>query len=605
MYHHKELVASVFLIAICLANADAATIAPGELVKGSLPAVYYINDEGKRLVFPDERTFFSWYPNFDSVKKITNEELADIELSGAVTVKPGVKMVKIESDPKVYAVEHGGTLRWISSESVARSIYGDNWNKLIIDIPVSLFTQYVVSEPVAAAQEYSPAAESAASTSIGVEQATKLIARSSSTETPTSPTSTPTTTSTPNTDTTPEPESVAPGGLETTPTPTPNPDPTPEPEPEPEPTVLQPVITPASASPTVKNLLVLLWDPQDTDGRKVWDKQVIDDLIFGTGTSVKNYYAQESGGSVTINKVGVMGWYSALKPASHYWATPDPTDADGAGYIHRHNEKWAESILDADPEFDFSAYDTNGDHYLSPSTELGVLIVIPAITSFGTNRWVWGQEYPSNQALVVDGVTVGTIAEVYTNTSGALNFGTFAHELGHLLLSFPDMYMTSPYRAYGYSIFDATYCNCMIDPWNKLRLNWTNQAVPSESGLYELSDIAVGNTVMKIARPGSEEFFLIENREFNAYQDTGEQGLLVWDIISPSTSGDWGRNNIHLLRSNGGSPLDDNSAAYHGTSESVLGTTGELSWSDGTLSGITLSDISIAGSTMRFTLTMP
>ena len=47
-------------------------------------------------------------------------------------------MVKVPSDPKVYAVAQGGVLRWISSEAVAVRLYGADWNKEIDDIPASL-----------------------------------------------------------------------------------------------------------------------------------------------------------------------------------------------------------------------------------------------------------------------------------------------------------------------------------------------------------------------------------------------------------------------------------------------------------------------------------
>ena len=43
--------------------ADAA-VGPGELIKASQPAVYYLADDGKRYVFPNERIYFSWYEDF-------------------------------------------------------------------------------------------------------------------------------------------------------------------------------------------------------------------------------------------------------------------------------------------------------------------------------------------------------------------------------------------------------------------------------------------------------------------------------------------------------------------------------------------------------------
>jgi hypothetical protein len=120
----------------------------GSLVKGLLLAVYYCGADGKRYVFPNDRVYFSWYADFSAVKIISDIDLAKIPLGGNITYRPGVKMVKAQSDPKVYAVAQGGVLRWISSEAVAVHLYGADWNKEIDDIPDSFFADYKVGEPL-------------------------------------------------------------------------------------------------------------------------------------------------------------------------------------------------------------------------------------------------------------------------------------------------------------------------------------------------------------------------------------------------------------------------------------------------------------------------
>jgi hypothetical protein len=76
----------------------------------------------------------------------------------------------------------------------------------------------------------------------------------------------------------------------------------------------------------------------------------------------------------------------------------------------------------ADPQFNYNAFDANPfDGILRPE-ELGILIVIPQNGPFGTNRGVVGREYPNAQPLVVDGVTINTIAEAPPN------LGVVAHD---------------------------------------------------------------------------------------------------------------------------------------------------------------------------------
>jgi cysteine-rich repeat protein len=123
----------------------------GMSIKASLPAVYYCGNDGRRYVFPDERTYFSWYRNFNSVIAITDEQLAQIPLGGNITHRPGHRMIKIQSDPRTYVVARGGILRWVRSEAIAARLYGANWNQFIDDVDVAFFVSYRMGDDVNAA----------------------------------------------------------------------------------------------------------------------------------------------------------------------------------------------------------------------------------------------------------------------------------------------------------------------------------------------------------------------------------------------------------------------------------------------------------------------
>jgi hypothetical protein len=112
----------------------------------SSPAVYYCGMNGKRYVFPNEKTYFSWYKDFNGVTVITAEQMAQIPIGGNVTYRPGMRMIKITSSPTVYAVGVGGVLRPIASEAVAVAIYGNDWNTKIDDISDAFFVNYTVGE---------------------------------------------------------------------------------------------------------------------------------------------------------------------------------------------------------------------------------------------------------------------------------------------------------------------------------------------------------------------------------------------------------------------------------------------------------------------------
>lgn len=142
----------------------------GDLVKASGPSVYYFGQDGKRYVFPNEKTYFTWYKDFGSVRSISDQELAALTIGGNVTYRPGVKMLKIESDPKVYAVSRGGVLHWIKTELVARDLYGENWNTRVDDISPAFFVNYELGTDIEAASDYSPLDETASTPSIDVDK---------------------------------------------------------------------------------------------------------------------------------------------------------------------------------------------------------------------------------------------------------------------------------------------------------------------------------------------------------------------------------------------------------------------------------------------------
>jgi len=171
----KKLGLIALLFALCLGlNFGGANVSKaasdytyGDLIRGeSLSSVYYYGADGFRYTFPNVKTYNTWYDNFDDVKMITDAELFAIQLGGNVTYKPGVLMVKIDTDPKTYAVSAGGVLNWVTSESVAISLYGSDWNTKIHDVPDGFFTNYTVGAPIEDASSYSPTTAEASVTDI-------------------------------------------------------------------------------------------------------------------------------------------------------------------------------------------------------------------------------------------------------------------------------------------------------------------------------------------------------------------------------------------------------------------------------------------------------
>ena len=145
-------------------------VAKGSLVKGSAPAVYYYAANSKRYVFPDEKTYKTWYSDFSEVTTISDSDLASLPLGGNVTCRPGTRMIKIQTDPKVYAVDRNGIIRWVTSEALAVVLYGSSWNQMINDVSDAFFVNYYQGSAINSASDYSPSAAESASPTIDIDK---------------------------------------------------------------------------------------------------------------------------------------------------------------------------------------------------------------------------------------------------------------------------------------------------------------------------------------------------------------------------------------------------------------------------------------------------
>ena len=82
--------------------------------------------------------------------------MAQIPLGGNVTLRPGTRLVKIQSDPKVYAVSQGGLLHWVKTEELAKGLYGANWQDQVIDISDAFFINYQIGQPIEQLTDFDP-----------------------------------------------------------------------------------------------------------------------------------------------------------------------------------------------------------------------------------------------------------------------------------------------------------------------------------------------------------------------------------------------------------------------------------------------------------------
>jgi len=147
------MVLTIIVMSGVVVSPAKATAQAGDLIKkDGLSTVYYLGADGKRYVFPHENVYFSWYADFSGVVIVSATELSSYPLGANVVMRPGTKLIKITSDPSVYAVEADGVLKKIQSEADAIALYGANWAQRVVDVADSFFTNYTIGTPLTSGQ---------------------------------------------------------------------------------------------------------------------------------------------------------------------------------------------------------------------------------------------------------------------------------------------------------------------------------------------------------------------------------------------------------------------------------------------------------------------
>lgn len=116
------------------------------------PTVYVIaaDTEGNvvRRVFANEQVFSTWEEDFAGVETVSEDVLSRIPLVGLALPKAGVSLIAFQSIPGVYVLEGENTIRLVSSEVLAQSLYGTSWKKQLITLPSTMYHAFVEGEGI-------------------------------------------------------------------------------------------------------------------------------------------------------------------------------------------------------------------------------------------------------------------------------------------------------------------------------------------------------------------------------------------------------------------------------------------------------------------------
>jgi hypothetical protein len=109
--------------------------------------IYYVGPDQTKYVFPEAKTYGTWYDDFSNVEEVNLEELDKYDDGGMMPVRGGTRLVTHPDTAKIYAIEPGGVARHIPSAVIAKKLFGDKWYEQVIDVlPGFFITTYKLGQ---------------------------------------------------------------------------------------------------------------------------------------------------------------------------------------------------------------------------------------------------------------------------------------------------------------------------------------------------------------------------------------------------------------------------------------------------------------------------
>ncbi|UCE19796.1 MAG: M6 family metalloprotease domain-containing protein [Gemmatimonadota bacterium] len=296
-----------------------------------------------------------------------------------------------------------------------------------------------------------------------------------------------------------------------------------------------------SASGTGKALVILLEFP-DQPAKANHPASLFWDMLFSQNTypsgSMYDYYQEVSYGTLALAG-DVTRWYTAPQPYSFY-----VNGNQGFGPYPANAQKMVEHAISlADPDVDFSQYDTNGDGYVDA---LFIIHTGPGAEETGSAHDIWSHAWAIPSPLPADGVSVWSYSmepEEHEN-GNVISIGVFCHEFGHIL-GLPDLYDTDLssdgiglYGLMGFGSWGgdgrSPHRPVHMCAWSKMKLGWIS-ATEVDDDFFDQGMHSIGQTpeALRLWANGNagHEYFIVSNRQKEGFDTLlPGSGLLIWHI---------------------------------------------------------------------------
>ena len=316
-----------------------------------------------------------------------------------------------------------------------------------------------------------------------------------------------------------------------------------------------------------------------------------------------------------------------------------------------------DALSKADPYIDFSKYDADSDSHLSKQELQVMFLVAGGESATGGIPGIWGHASCLQTNKTFDGYKIGACGYQGYSTFGERQWnhdatiGIIAHELGHAIFCYPDLYDTSSTGS-GIGSFglmsggswgrkqgeNAGASPVHLMAWNKYKsggswcYNWYGNTANYNGVIFETPDNISSNTssvtlyhtthtnfntkIINISGK-TKEYFMLENIGHDGYQagldymiggNDNTSGIAIWHIDENQSGNTDYTHKLVDLEEAADVGLDLGSHNGKQTNLFFSGNKTEFSNStnpnsktySGTSSGITINNISAAGDSMTF-----
>jgi immune inhibitor A len=261
-------------------------------------------------------------------------------------------------------------------------------------------------------------------------------------------------------------------------------------------------------------------------------KERFQELFFSTGKiptgSVSEYFADVSNGKISLAGE-IVGPFTMPQTLVQY-AGSDNGLSSATPNIQT---LAADALAAADGHINLKPYDNDNNGYVD------AFIVVHAGSGAEQTRLsgdIWSAKWNLPQETKVDGVTVWAFLTIPEDAK----IGVSAHEIGHLVFGWPDLYDTD-----GTSQGIGNWClmsggswggvdpgtrPCHPSAWCKANQGWVNVVVETDNHQVTCSDVKLSKQVNRLWTNGdvsSQEYFLIENRQLYGFDTSLPGGGLL------------------------------------------------------------------------------